>query len=60
MDIIYKDLNTGSNMRVVSDGWAASTFSPAQKGYQHSVVVHKEEFKNASQENKYEVNIDPQ
>ena len=49
LDIICKYVDTGSNMKVVSDGWAAYN-TLAQKGYQHSVVVHKEEFVNASGE----------
>ena len=45
MKIITEHVESSSDMKIVSDGWAA--YSKLQEaGVKHSVVIHKEEFKN--------------
>ena len=45
MGLIKKHISTESKMKIISDGWAAYSKLEAA-GYTHSVVIHKEEFKN--------------
>ena len=46
LNIIEKHVSKRSNVRIVSDGWAS--YGKLQElGYQHSVVIHAEEFVNS-------------
>ena len=45
MGLIKKHISTESKIKIISDGWAAYSKLEAA-GYRHSVVTHKEEFKN--------------
>ena len=49
LPIIERCVPKTSNIKIVSDGWASYS-SLADRGYQHSVVIHKEEFVNAQGE----------
>ena len=45
MGFIKKHISMDSKMKIISDGWAAHSKLVAA-GYTHSIVIHKEEFKN--------------
>ena len=46
-DIIKKHVDNSCSMKIVSDGWA-SYRKIKEWGYDHSVVIHKSEFKNSA------------